>query len=89
MADINQLLNDITNTEINKQQLEKQLETLTKEYDMECVELRRLNDKNLDYNKALNEQENQKRLNDESQKREQDKIALNNFVDELNQAFKR
>ena len=89
MTDINQLLNDITNAEINKQQLEKQLQILTNEYELETKELQRLNDKNIEYSNALKEQETQKQLKDDSEKREQDKIALNNFVDELSQMFKR
>ena len=87
MSDYNQLLNDITNTEITKNELQKQLDILSKEYDMECKELQRLNDKNLEYSSALKEQENQKRLQDESQQREQDKQNLSNFVNELSNSF--
>lgn len=87
--DINELLNNITNAEINKQELERQLDLLTNEYKLETTELQRLNDKNVEYTNALNEQERVKKLNDDSEKRQQDKIALNNFVDELGQLFKR
>ena len=89
MSDINQLLNDITNAEITKNQLEKQLQILTNEYELETKELQRLNDKNAEYSSALKEQESQKQLKNDTEKREQDKIALNNFVDELSQMFKR
>lgn len=89
MSDINQLLNDIANTEITKNQLEKQLQILTNEYELETKELQRLNDKNIEYSNALKEQESQKQLKNDTEKREQDKIALNNFVDELSQMFKR
>ena len=41
MADINQLLNDITNTEISKKELERQLQILTSEYELETEELQR------------------------------------------------
>ena len=89
MSDYNQLLNDITNAEINKQELERQLDTLSKEYEVECSELRRLNDKNLEYSAALQQQENQKRLQDESQQKEQAKQNLSNFVNELSDSFRR
>lgn len=83
MADINQLLNDITNAEINKQQLENQLKILNDEYTLECKELQRLNDKNLQYASELKEQEREKQLNDDREKREQSKQTLSNFVNEL------
>ena len=89
MSDINQLLNDIANAEISKKELENQLAVLTNEYELETKELQRLNDKNIEYSNTLKEQERQKQLKDDSEKREQDKIALNNFVDELSQMFKR
>lgn len=87
--DMNQLLNDITNAEISKKELENQLAVLTNEYELETKELQRLNDKNIEYSNALKEQETQKQLKNDTEKREQDKIALNNFVDELSQMFKR
>ena len=87
--DMNQLLNDITNAEISKKELENQLAVLTNEYELETKELQRLNDKNIEYSNALKEQESQKQLKNDTEKREQDKIALNNFVDELSQMFKR
>ena len=86
---MNQLLNDITNAEISKKELENQLAVLTNEYELETKELQRLNDKNIEYSNALKEQETQKQLKNDTEKREQDKIALNNFVDELSQMFKR
>ena len=86
---MNQLLNDITNAEISKKELENQLAVLTNEYELETKELQRLNDKNIEYSNALKEQESQKQLKNDTEKREQDKIALNNFVDELSQMFKR
>ena len=89
MADMNQLLNDITNAEINKQQLENQLKILSDEYTLESKELQRLNDKNLEYSSALNEQERVKQLKDDREKRENDKQTLSNFVNELGQSFKR
>ena len=89
MTDMNQLLNDITNAEITKKELENQLAVLTNEYKLETTELQRLNDKNIEYSSALKEQEREKQLKDDSEKREQDKIALNNFVDELYNNFKR
>ena len=89
MADINQLLNDITNAEINKQQLENQLKILSNEYTLECKELQRLNDKNLEYSSALKEQERVKLLKDESEKKEQGQQNLSNFVNELSDNFKR
>ena len=83
MANMEQLLNDITNTEINKQNLERELKILSDEYTLECKELQRLNDKNVEYSSALAEQEREKRLKDDTEKREQDKQTLSNFVDEL------
>ena len=89
MADINQLLNDITNTEINKKELERQLQILSNEYELETKELQRLNDKNLEYSSALREQERLKKIQDESHQKEQDKANLNAFVNELADNFKR
>lgn len=89
MADINQLLNDITNTEITKKELERQLGILTNEYELETKELQRLNDKNLEYSSALKEQERVKQLKDDREQRENDRQTLSNFVNELDQAFKR
>ena len=89
MADINQLLNDITNAEITKKELERQLETLTNEYKLETTELQRLNDKNVEYSSALNEQNRIKELKDDEEKRENDKQTLSNFVNELSENFKR
>ena len=83
MSDYNQLMSDITNAEINKQELERQLDTLSKEYEMESVELRRLNDKNLEYTTALQNQEREKQLNDDRKKQENAKANLNAFVNEL------
>ena len=88
MSDYNQLLNDITNAEINKQELERQLDTLSKEYEMESVELRRLNDKNLEYTTALQNQEREKQLNDDRQKQENAKANLNAFVNELSDSLR-
>ena len=88
MSDYNQLLNDITNAEINKQELERQLDTLSKEYEMESVELRRLNDKNLEYTTALQNQEREKQLNDDRQKQENAKANLNAFVNELSNSLR-
>ena len=87
MSDYNQLLNDITNAEINKQELERQLDTLSKEYEMESKELSRLSDKNVEYTNALKEQENQKRLQDEEQQKIQDKENLNTFLNDLSNSF--
>ena len=89
MADMNQLLSDITNAEITKKELENQLAVLTNEYKLETTELQRLNDKNLEYSSALKEQEREKQLKDDLEKIEQDKITLNNFVNDLAQSFKR
>ena len=89
MADINQLLSDITNIEITKKELENQLAVLTNEYKLETTELQRLNDKNLEYTTALQNQEREKQLKDDSEKREQDKANLNAFVNELSDNFKR
>ena len=89
MSDYNQLLNDITNAEINKQELERQLDTLSKEYEMECVELRRLNDKNLEYTNALNLQETAKKQQDEEQQKQQAKENLNTFINELSDSLRR
>ena len=83
MADMNQLLNDITNAEINKKELERQLDILTNEYKLETTELQRLNDKNVEYSSALNEQNRIKELKDDEEKRENDKQTLSNFVNEL------
>ena len=85
--EMNELLNNITNAEINKQELERELETLNKEYQVEMSELSRLNDKNLEYTSALNEQERERKLQDEMQQRQEDKQTLSNFVNELNQLF--
>ena len=89
MSDMNELLNNITNTEITKKELERELETLSKEYKMECDELRRLNDKNVEYSSALKEQERDKQLKNDREKSEQAKANLNAFVNELGQSFKR
>ena len=88
MSDYNQLLNDITNTEITKNELQKQLDILSKEYEMECKELQRLNDKNLEYSTALKDQEREKQLNDEREKQENAKQTLSNFVNELSDSFR-
>ena len=89
MSDYNQLMSDITNAEINKQELERQLDTLSKEYEMESKELSRLSDKNVEYTNALKEQERVKNLQEESQQREQAKANLNAFVNELSDSFRR
>lgn len=89
MADMNQLLNDIANAEINKQQLENQLKILNDEYTLECKELQRLNDKNVEYKTSLQNQEREKQLNEDREQREQGKANLNAFVNELGQSFKR
>ena len=89
MSDLTQLLNDITNAEINKQQLEHQLKILSDEYTLECKELQRLNDKNVEYSSALKEQENEKRQRDAEVKKEEDKANLNAFVNELSDNFRR
>ena len=83
MSDLNKLMQDITNTEITKQELQRQLETLSKEYEMECKELQSLNDKNLQYKTELDKQESQKRLKDERDKKAEAKANLNAFVSEL------
>ena len=87
MSDYNQLLNDITNAEINKQELERQLDTLSKEYEVECGELRRLNDKNLEYSAALQQQETAKKEQAEAQQKEQAKQNLSNFINDLSNSF--
>ena len=89
MADINQLLSDITNTEITKNELQRQLDILTNEYELETKELQRLNNKNLEYTTALQNQERKKQLNDDRDKRQQAKETLSNFVQELSDNFKR
>ena len=88
MADINQLLNDITNTEITKNELQRQLDILTKEYEMETKELQRLNDKNMEYKQAYSKQENQKRLSDESEKRQQGQQDLKNIINEIGKGIR-
>ena len=87
MSDYNQLLNDITNAEINKQELERQLDTLSKEYEMESKELQRLNDKNLEYSAALQQQETAKNQQAEAQQKEQAKQNLSNFINDLSNSF--
>ena len=83
MADMNQLLNDITNIQITKKELENQLAVLTNEYKLETTELQRLNDKNLEYSSALKEQERIKTLTKDREQREENKQTLSNFVNEL------
>ena len=89
MPDINQLLNDITNAEITKKQLEVQLKIVSDEYTLECKELQRLNDKNVEYSSALKEQERVKQIKSDSEQRQQDKENLRDFINELGQSFKR
>ena len=89
MADINQLLSDITNTEITKKELENQLAVLTNEYKLETTELQRLSDKNVEYTSALQNQEREKQLKNDLEQRQQDKENLNAFVNELSDNFKR
>ena len=89
MADMNQLLNDITNTEITKKELERQLQILNNEYELETKELQRLNDKNLEYSSALQDQNREKQINEDREKRENAKETLSNFVNELSDNFKR
>ena len=88
MANIEQLQTDITNTELTKNELQRQLDILTKEYEMETKELQRLNDKNLEYKNAYQKQENQKRLQNESEKRKQGQQTLNNIINEIGKGIR-
>ena len=88
MSDYNQLLNDITNAEISKNELQRQLDILTNEYKLETSELQRLSDKNLEYNNALQEQERVKKLQDEEQQKQSAKENLNAFVNELSNSLR-
>ena len=88
MSDYNQLLNDITNAELNKQELERQLKILNNEYKLETTELQRLNSKNLEYSAALQQQETAKKLQDESQQKQQAKENLDAFINELSGALR-
>ena len=89
MSDLTQLETDIKNIQITKNELQRQLDILTNEYELETKELQRLNDKNLEYSSALKEQERVKQINDDRDKRQQAKETLSNFVNELSDNFKR
>ena len=83
MSDLNELLNNISVAQVNREELQRQLDTLSKEYEMECGELRRLQEKNVEYTNALNAQETAKKQQAEAQQMEESKQNLSNFVNEL------
>ena len=88
MANMEQLQTDITNTELTKNELQRQLDILTKEYEMETKELQRLNDKNLEYKNAYSKQENSKKAQNEAEKRKQGEENLKNIINEIGKGIR-
>ena len=88
MSDINKLIQDITNTEITKNELQRQLDILTKEYEMETKELERLSNKNLEYKNAYQKQENAKKVQKETVKRKQGQENLTNIINEIGKGIR-
>lgn len=87
--DMNQLLNDITKAEVSKKELKKQLDILNKEYEVECNELARLNDKNLQYTDELKKQEREKQAKNRLEKQRESKATLSELINQLGQNMRR
>ena len=90
MADLNlnNLETDITNMELQRESIQKEIADLQNELKMENANVDRLNNAHKEYKELLQQQERKKSLADLSKQKEEARMTINNLVDILGKGMK-
>ena len=90
MADLNlnNLETDITNMELQRESIQKEIADLQNELKMEQATVDRLNNAHKEYKELLQQQERKKSLADLSKQKEEARMTINNLVDILGKGMK-